>query len=248
MGRGYGRKEGLWQHMGWSAAALPAVNTRHCVLRLPPAHAQRTQHCPLAAAVVVLGPGPRQRPMYTPPTHAAGHAARHHAARPRTCTDTLPRRARASAMSTVQSRPTTSTPVALIRSSRPPLPLAYSVSGVRGWVALTCGGAGGAGSGQAGGELERGQACHACSKLVMPLVLLPPLLLHAAPPSRRGKGGQGGGGNAAAAPHAPPPFLPSVPPAARCAQCRGATSGPTGVAAAARPSCQTSSRSRRRCG
>lgn len=51
----------------------------------------------------------------------------------RTCTEMPgPRRARASAMSTVQSKPTTSTPVAPKRSTRPPLPIAYNVSGTSG--------------------------------------------------------------------------------------------------------------------
>jgi len=50
----------------------------------------------------------------------------------------FPSRALASAMSTVQSIPTTSTPVFLIRSRRPPLPLAYRVSGTVGCTALTC--------------------------------------------------------------------------------------------------------------
>lgn len=72
-----------------------------------------------------------------------------------TCTAWLgPSRRRASAMSTVQSSPMTSAPVLAKRSSRPPLPLAYSVSGVLGWVALTCRRPGG-GGGESGETTQR---------------------------------------------------------------------------------------------
>mmetsp|Transcript_35046 Transcript_35046/g.85904 ORF Transcript_35046/g.85904 Transcript_35046/m.85904 type:complete len:224 (+) Transcript_35046:477-1148(+) len=53
------------------------------------------------------------------------------------CTDLLPTRRRPSSMSMVQSSPMQSTPVVAMRSSRPPLPLAYSVRGTPGCVDRT---------------------------------------------------------------------------------------------------------------
>jgi hypothetical protein len=55
-----------------------------------------------------------------------------------TCTArSVPMRCLASAISTVQSILSTSTPVDAIRSSKPPLPLAYRINGRFGWVDFT---------------------------------------------------------------------------------------------------------------